>query len=332
MRINYLAFFSPVLVLGCSSFYPAIDPPDTIKFELTCDDIGPFTKSDTGIITIHFKYLYKGRNKYLKVYEMLTGKYNGAVVSRYYTDYHTLGPYQQIEFDLDLSLYTFSKNKFMDIDFEIFSDASAESLFAKTLTIERADPLTIQPSVDGETIYYAPYSIINIGDGVRKRETYNFTDNSVVFLNDNYYEISLEGQKILYNFYKEFTYTSASLIFSDIDNLFKDINVLPGKKITVPLTIVQNNKELTFKFQNTFYVNPHTLHMSSKRKMGYVKTSRLYLPINKKEEIEGMKFQIVIKDAGCNKSTITLDVSYYSTRNLFGYCENSDYCITGGNV
>ena len=331
MHINYFAFICPFLVLSCSSFVPAIDPPDTIKFVLTTDDIGPFTIQDTNEITIHFSYTYKGRTGYTKVYEILTGQYNGAVVSRYYTDYHTLRGNQTVDFDLNLSLYTFSTNKFMDLTFQIISDAATTVLFTRKIVLERSDPLTINPTSDGVDDYYGKYSVINIGSGTRKRETYDFSNNSVVFFGDNYYELSLEGQRITYNYFQDFTYSTAALTFADKGNIFKNFPRIGGK-IQLPLSIIQTDNTLTFKYKNLYYVDPHTLCMSPTKKSGYVRTSRFYLPIGKREELESKKFAIEISKAGCSESTIIMDVSYYSTRNLFGYCIDSDYCITGGNV
>ena len=331
MHINHFAFISPFLLLSCASLSPAIDPPDQIKFVLTCDDIGPFTQQDTDEITIHFSYKYKGTTGYKKVYEMLTGQYNGAVVSRYYTDYHTLRIGQTVDFDLNLALNTFSKNKFMDITFQIISDAATTVLYTKKTVLERCDPLIINPTSDGVNDYYGSYSVINIGAGLRKRETYDFSDNSVVFFNDNYYELSLEGQRITYDYFKDFTYSNAYLTFYDKENNFRYFPRI-ASKIQLPLDIVQEGNILTFKFKNTYFVDPHTLAMSPLRRTGFVRTSRFYLPIGKRETFENKKFTIDITNAGCSGSTITMDVSYYSTRNLFGYCQNSDYCITGGNV
>ena len=330
MHYKRFLVLSPLLLLFLTSFSPAFDPIVFRTIDIRCMDYGPYTGED-GVQTFDLTYTFYKNKTYTHVYEALEGRYNGAIVSRDITDYHTLSRNQRVNLSMKFYPTEFKYNKNISIVFFIIDDATHEVIYEQNYTLYRKTPMNIRPFSDDEVLYESVDSIINLSNERCTSEKYDFSDTVNYFVNNNYYELLLDGQSFKYESNQLFTYSKAELTYKDIFNLFPYLPKTNGRDISLPLNIVQVDNRLSFSFKKSFYVEPNTLHISLFQRPGFIKTNRFYLPAGKKDVMDGSKFVISISDAGFNQSSITLDLNYYSQNNLFGYCHNSDYCITGEN-
>lgn len=329
--IKKFALISPLFIFCLSSF--DFDTSQLLdRFEFNKAFYGPFDGSEEEM-EMDFNYRYNGIMHFKKVYEIAEYRYNGMSYARSYTDYHDLEPKDRIYGSITFYPGLFNNFNNFDITFRIITDETYEVLYNTSLTVYKKTPMIMEPFLDGKTIYTSVNNIFCIPRGETKNEIFNFSKIDDSFPNKEYYELDISNQIITYDCSKTFTYKNAYLCFYDSMNIFNGFRKDSSGLVKFPLSITQNGKTLSFAFSGEQYVNPHTLIMNTKKtKNATVKTSRVYLPVGKKDELEGQIFFIRILEAGVNKSTIEYNLTYYSTNNLFGYCHNSDYCVKGGNA
>ena len=89
------------------------------------------------------------------------------------------------------------------------------------------------------------------------------------------------------------------------------------------------NNQISFAYKNKMYVDKDTLLMSLTSLYGHIQTDNFYMPRNKGLDMDDTLFTIVIEGAGKNDTTVNIPLTYYSLRNHFGNCDDSDYCIKG---
>lgn len=160
-------------------------------------------------------------------------------------------------------------------------------------------------------------------------ESFMFNKCLDYFNVDSYYRLSLDGILLNYSCGKISTRGQAYLSFIDYDHLFPDLDddqLIP--EVRIPLKI-QNKKGIIFAFPDKMYVNPASLSMSLEPKPGYKQTTNFYLPINGRSKLLDRKFTLEVIDFGHNKTSFNWDIYYTNTRDLFGECSNSDYCVIG---
>ena len=119
------------------------------------------------------------------------------------------------------------------------------------------------------------------------------------------------------------------LVIDDKDNLFPYMNK-SGTKVLLPLTCSVSGNQLTYKLQNTMYVNQYTLEMSATKRAGFVSTSKFYLPLYDAKKLESYSIYLSLAYVGYSLLTITHTLSFVSDYQLFGSCNTSTWCIGGG--
>ena len=190
----------------------------------------------------------------------------------------------------------------------------------------------MNPTTDDEKIYQTKDTIFCLTNGKTYHETFDFSLNYDVFANEEYYQLDISNQSFNYSCVKPFVYKTAELLYQDVNDIFPYLSKDRRGYIHISLKLTQTNNRLQFSFNDLFWVNPHTLQISESKRLGFIRTNKVYLPLGKKDILEGSTFKIKVSEAGVNSSSIEYELTYYSSNNLFGYCENSDYCIKGGNI
>lgn len=149
---------------------------------------------------------------------------------------------------------------------------------------------------------------------------------------DRYYIFSLESLYFRYRntFNQDFPYENAivQIAFSDPNNYYP---LLQNANGTVSLngSLYQDNDVWRVRFDN-LYVNRSSLKMRLGYSPGFVSTKYLFLPKNKRAEIEDYSFFIRFSNLGLNEYTFQFYFKIASYSLLIGPCDISDYCVIGG--
>ena len=331
-KVKSLLLISPILILFVSSSSKAIIPPSGPLLLFDNRYYGAFDGSE-GEQTFVVSYTYNGNKDVEKVYEILEGRCNGERVTLSYTDYHSVTKGGLYTANLTFYPNAFNEYNTIDMFFAVISDKTASYLYSNSFILNKKTPMTIKPYIDDEVIYTSKKTIFSLTDSDQHSETFDFGFTADVFPNKNYYSLDISNFRIAYSSLTRFSYKTAYLIYYDTKNIFPRLAKGAQGAVSFPLKIIEGKThELLFSFNNSYYVNPHTLEISKLKKKGDVSADRIYLPIGRKDDIEGDRFYIKIEGAGANDSLIECELTYYSSNNLFGYCDDSDYCIKGGNI
>lgn len=179
------------------------------------------------------------------------------------------------------------------------------------------------------TIYDSLFSIPTRTSWVE--ESFYFFNTLPSFLNEDYYKLPLDGIYFLYYHNGHpFTYSEVYLTYDDPYNLF--LNCKKDNEVHIPLDIYRkgnNNEFCYFKYKNTMFVDKNSLSMSLTSLYNYIETKDFYMPRGQGTKLDESSWRIVAKEVGVNKTNITIPLTFYSARNHFGNCDDSDYCVTG---
>ena len=333
INIKHILLISPFLVLFTSSFTAGITPPEDPTFVFEPALFGPYDGNE-GEQTLSFSYSYMNNVSHTKVYELLEGHYGGQLMTRDYTDYHTLVKGGTYNINLTFYPFSFAVNSNMDIIFMIIDDYTHTILHEKNFTVDKKQPLNINTTGGlSEKVITSRKNLFSLTKGETYAETYDFTKTEDVFGNRNYYRLDISNIHISYSSVKPFDYGMARLYFYDTRNLFPSMYRDPSSGATsFYLDVIEEDGRLSFSFKDKYYVNPKTLEISSGYRPGWRRSSYCYLPLKRRKDLEGTKFYLHITGAGFNDSTITHQLTYYSSKNFFGNCVDSEYCIKGGNI
>ena len=332
LDIKTFLLISPLVVLSSLSASNGVTPPETTSFYFEPAYFGPFDGTEPKS-TFSLTYSYNNNTRFRKVYELLEGRYNGMIVTRGYTDYHTLIKGGTYNVNLDFYSESLTINPYIDITFSIIDDVTHTYLYDKAFTVYKKTPSTINTSSLEEKIVKTKESVFSLSAGKAYGETFDFVNTDDVFGNDEYYRFDISNLSIDYSSIKPFTYTEAYLFYYDFKDLFPYLQTfLTGKVVTINLNITEENGRLYFSFKNSYYVNPKTLEVSLTKYQGWILSKYCYLPLKRRNDMEGESFTLRIEGAGFNESTIRHELTYYSSINLFGNCSDSEYCIKGGNI
>lgn len=161
-------------------------------------------------------------------------------------------------------------------------------------------------------------------------EAITFPNISSYFNQDYYYDLDLSGLTMKYICFMPFPGCEAKLKFIDYNRVFKNLDSSGDVPIVeIPLRTTIKTGQISFLFPEIMYVNPQTLDMSLKPKMGYIPTGHFYLPINQKQNLIDQVFTLEVDNFGYAKTSFSYDVTYLTSRSLVGDCDNSDYCVIG---
>lgn len=88
-----------------------------------------------------------------------------------------------------------------------------------------------------------------------------------------------------------------------------------------------NGNFYELKFDENLFVNRETLKMGNRRKLGYVKTEHLFLPINEMKNQNEYECTIILTKLGIDRDKLTFSFKYNALLNVIGDCHNSEYCV-----
>ncbi len=181
--------------------------------------------------------------------------------------------------------------------------------------------------------FEAPYFYLNIKDNVVSytTDTLNFAGFPIDLEMSTYDILDLSQFTFYYSSTELINGGTFSLVFFDTDNIFPYLNM--GGLVNLSLTPVLVNKltnEYTLEFANTFYVDPTTNQMSFTKRTGFEVADAFYLPIHGKDSFESYTLTLNIKDLGVNDINYYYNFQYAASKNLFGSCNDSQYCVVGG--
>ena len=162
------------------------------------------------------------------------------------------------------------------------------------------------------------------------------TGETFSFVNFNEYisknpDNSIDFTSVYFNFpYEyEFVYTDAEYHIKDYNNVYPHLKHVDGE-VVLKMSCSNVDGVIHLSLNDTLYVKPDTLDMSSYYINGYSETDQLFIPVEKQALLEENDSYILIKEGGYSAIDITLPLSYYFNKKLLGQCFESDYCFEGG--
>ena len=299
-----------------------------------CNSHGPYTVGDCGNITIRFTYTLYSISSQRIIDRVRLISTSGSVLysaTKAAVDYAT-GTLRTVAFT-NIPLGDYYTSNGLTLKFEILN--------ASTYAIIKGYSATFYPIVNGTVSIgtlrkkiYTSRSFGFKGDGekmVELTESFDFTNVGTYVNVNNYYYLDLTKNVFQYLDDYTLTCTSVNLRFKDNDNVFPYFTHQSNGDIVVPLTLYKNKTAVTFKYQNSFYVNKKTLQISDIYRQDFVSTNKFYLPINGKRLFNNKWLYIDIKGLGINKISTSVSLKFNVNRNLVGVCSDGDYCVTGGS-
>ena len=152
------------------------------------------------------------------------------------------------------------------------------------------------------------------------------------FINvDYYYRLNLHQNYFLYPSNDVLTASSVNLRFNDDDNLFPYFTHEDNGDIILPLSLIKNGSEVSFKPKNTLYVNKRTLQMSDTYRSSFASTKDFYLPINGRKKFNNKQLYIDLTNLGKDQISTSIPLKYDVDQSLVGVCTDGGYCLIGGN-
>ena len=117
-----------------------------------------------------------------------------------------------------------------------------------------------------------------------------------------------------------------ALVLKNVNGVFDDIDGA-NSSVAFNLQLIKTEDGYSFELADDLYVDKQTLLLSSSIKEGYVKTKYIYLPRNDMREQSNYDAYFVFEDFGINNDVVFHKFELKATKNIFGDCRNSEYCI-----
>lgn len=160
-------------------------------------------------------------------------------------------------------------------------------------------------------------------------ESYDFSDmNDYLSVNSNN-ALDFSSVNFVYDAYGEFFSGDIYLNIRDYRNIFPNLKK-NNDVISIKMKSAQNNNVISLDINETMYVNKNTLDMYSQMSSNCEATKSLFIPIGKEEELSENDIYITMHDVSYGLTDFTIPFNFYYSRNYFGECFDSDYCIHGG--
>lgn len=245
---------------------------------------------------------------------------------------HVVDAKKRIHFNFTLPVSDVLLDDGIDVYIFVYDQKNMTVIYEKSFTLLPKQTLTINSKenktyVIENTMFSFPYTTATTC------EQYDFTNTVETFQNNDYYTLPLSGISFTYRLNEEdFSYKECYLTTDDPHSFF--VNCRKNGIVKIPLkcnsSFTVNVFSVTFDYLNLMYFDKNSLSMSLTSLYGYQQTNKFYMPRSKGKEMDETQFKIVIEGAGRNNTKIIIPLTYYSLRNHFGNCDDSDYCVRGG--
>ena len=158
--------------------------------------------------------------------------------------------------------------------------------------------------------------------------TYSFSGFEGLYVPTYFHKICLSDFRILITKADHpFFNCSASLVIKNYNNAFSGIDGA-GENVVFPLNLVERNDGFTFALANDYRVSTESLKMYSDIDIMLMpKTRHVYLPRNEMQNQDKYQCYLQFNDFGIDKDLIIHQFEVRATKNIFGDCSNSKYCI-----
>ncbi|MCQ2815299.1 MAG: hypothetical protein MJ227_03315 [Bacilli bacterium] len=302
--------------------------PIEYKLEVFSDLYGPFTAFQDDVI---FSFKVKDLLVPDSTSETFTlSLFDGTILETVFpSNKYQEGRYTYYDVPLHLS-YLFS-NSGLKFTYKLYNPIKGVVFTENNVKFLPLTKRTINANNYQNEDFIISDTMDSFSQNICKTETFSFKKTINYFPNVYYNTLSLNGIYFKYETpFPKFEYQNASLVIFDKNNIFPNLNKDKNHETRIPIDALYESNRVYFKFKNRFFVEPNLNLISLEAKIGYLPTDEFYLPKNKLKEIEDVLFSIEINEMGRNKTTVIYPIDYLATRNLFGKCSNSDYCIVGG--
>ena len=318
---------SPLLALLLTSFTPKAIDPNYQLFYVTSSIYGPYSRDD-GEVIISYQMEYTSTNN-LSVREGFEYHADGRKLYQNTNSYHAMRSFRTVNRSLVFDTSFFSQSSYLTIVFFIESDTTR--YYEKEFYVVERKSFEIDIE-DYPYTYNTPYTCFSVTSNDSYNEQYDFRNVEHTFPGTSYYELDVSKLSFNYSFQKSFTCKNAYLRFKDPKNYFKGIGVYDRtnqyKRFLLDYhqngsTIIFSPSPLLYQ-EGTMMVSYYQLLDNSLKE-----TNHIFLPLKQRENLKGMTFELVVEEAGVNKTTLYSKTVLNTYRNLFGDCGYSDYCVTG---
>ena len=298
-----------------------------------CPPYGPFPLDNCSNFDATFTYkLYNIPSTSIIERIRLLNSSNSVVASSSKTSFtYTLGQKKTVTFTIPIKDY-WSVNG-LTLKFEILNSVDRSIMKAYSTTFYPPSKKTIL----GATLKRSIYTSKPLGfyaDGIVMKSIIVIFDFTTIgdFINvDYYYRLNLHQNYFLYPSNDVLTASSVNLRFNDDDNLFPYFTHEDNGDIILPLSLIKNGSEVSFKPKNTLYVNKRTLQMSDTYRSSFASTKDFYLPINGRKKFNNKQLYIDLTNLGKDQISTSIPLKYDVDQSLVGVCTDGGYCLIGGN-
>ena len=172
------------------------------------------------------------------------------------------------------------------------------------------------------------YKVLNSRLSWRDRfASYSFNNFDGLYIPSFYHKIDLADFEILPDQISQESFScNPALVLKNVNGVFDDIDGA-NSSVEFNLQLVKTEDGYSFELADDLYVDKQTLLLSSSYKEGYVKTKYIYLPRNDMREQSNYDAYFVLEDFGINNDVVFHKFELKATKNIFGDCRNSEYCI-----
>ena len=162
-------------------------------------------------------------------------------------------------------------------------------------------------------------------------ERYDFTETIREFTTTNGNILDFSELHFSYSFTDHLPYENAYLEIIDNVLMYPKISKNGTKdRIVLPVTVSYSNGIASFSLNNSMYVNPKTLEMSSRARTGFEPTENFYVRLGREKDLAANDFTLVMERCGYNKDTLVIPLEYFYSSKPFGACYEADVCVNGG--
>ena len=226
-----------------------------------------------------------------------------------------------------------------------YSNVSREDTFTFILSGKGSDtvemvnrvyePQTMYIRNENET-FQTPFNISvyrSIEGKWYQAERFTFKNMKKEIYLDKVPALDMSGIEFSYEMpsYIPLRYGYARLIIEGRAGTFLDLGeamaIEGNRKCAVQIDKDEKSRKYRIHLSDQLYVNPMTLEMSTSPKEGYRQTKYLYFPRPIEEE-ETYILRYMVDEMGANSSSFSYQFSVTLSRNAFGNCSDSSFCLS----